>query len=54
VTPRQLRDATLFLAGLAGFAHEVVVTHGERPTMLLACLALMGFPIFLRQDEDRK
>ena len=41
----------MYLLGSAGFAHEVIVTKGERPTLLLACLALMGLPIFLRKDE---
>lgn len=45
------RDLTMFLAGLAGFVHEVAVTDGERPTLLLACLALMGVPFFLNRDE---
>lgn len=47
------RNLTMFVAGLSGFVHEVVVTDGERPTLLLACLALMGVPFFLSRDEQR-
>lgn len=42
----------MFLLGLAGFAHEVLINGPERPTLLLACLALMGVPFFLKKDED--
>lgn len=42
----------MFLIGSAGFIHEVIITEGERPTLLLACLALMGVPFFLRKDES--
>ncbi len=45
------RDLTMFLAGLGGFGHEVAA-RGERPTLLLACLALMGVPFLLRKDES--
>lgn len=43
----------MFVLGMGGFLHEVAITHGERPTLLLACLALMGLPIFLRTDEKK-
>lgn len=46
------RDVVMFGAGLAGFGHEVIATQGERPTLLLACLALMGVPFMLRRDES--
>lgn len=48
---RLLRDVAMFLMGAAGFFHELLTMGPERPTILLACLALMGFPIFLRRDE---
>lgn len=47
-----VRDTTMFVAGLGGFIHEVVVKSQERPTLLFASLALMGVPFFLRKDED--
>lgn len=43
----------MFVMGAIGFVHEVVVTAGERPMLLAACLALMGLPIFLRGDEKK-
>ena len=49
---RIVRDVSTFAAGFLGFAHEVIITEGERPTLLLACLALMGVPFFLRRDES--
>lgn len=48
---KNTRDISMFTAGLSGFAHEVLVKGPERPTLLLACLALMGVPFFLRKDE---
>lgn len=53
-TAKRLRDAAMFALGAGGVVHEVVVTKGERPTLLLACLALMGLPVFLRKDESGK
>jgi hypothetical protein len=47
----KVRDAAMFAIGASGFAHEVIVTAGERPMLLAACLALMGLPIFLKGDE---
>jgi hypothetical protein len=58
VTRRQrgriTRDGLLFILGAAGFLHELIITQGERPTLLLGCMALMGLPVFLRSDEKRK
>jgi hypothetical protein len=48
---RLIRDATMFVLGLATFIHEVLTTGAERPTILLGALALMGVPAFLRKDE---
>lgn len=48
-----LRDATLFFSGLAGVAHEVLLTDAERPTLLLLFAAMMGLPAFLRQDQQQ-
>ena len=54
ISQKVARDVVMFIAGLAGFVHEVAVTEGERPTLLLACLALMGVPFFLNRDEKAK
>lgn len=51
---RALRDALTFAAGLLGFVHEVLVTKGERPALLVACAGLMGLAPFLRADERRQ
>lgn len=54
LTTKQLRDGAMFALGMAGFLHELIVTQGERPTLLLACLALMGLPVMLKADEKKK
>lgn len=41
------RDITLFVGGLAGVAHEVVITQGERPFLLTLFAAMMGLPLVL-------
>lgn len=56
LTPRlprwkDVRDIVLFLGGMAGLYHEVVLTTAERPTLLLMFAAMMGLPAFLRTDE---
>lgn len=48
-----IRDVVLFLSGLAGVAHETVVTDAERPTLLLLFAAMCGLPAFLRADDRR-
>lgn len=40
--------------GAGGFLHELIITNGERPTLLLACFALMGVPLFLSRDEKKQ
>jgi hypothetical protein len=51
---KTVRDISMFITGLGGFAHEVILKGPERPTLLLACLALMGVPFFMRKDEGDK
>lgn len=51
---RAVRDLALFMLGAGGFAHEVLSKGAERPTILFACLALMGVPIFLKKDANGK
>lgn len=48
-----LRDALLFLGGLAGVFHETVISSTERPTLLILFAAMMGLPAFLRQDDNK-
>lgn len=47
----QVRNAVLFVAGILGAAHETVIAHGERPTLLLLFAAMMGLPAFLGKDD---
>lgn len=49
-----IRDIALFLAGLAGVAHETLIAKVERPTLLLLFAAMLGLPAFLRADEKRE
>lgn len=48
---RDLRNIILLVAGLAGTAHETLVSKGERPTLLFLFAAMMGLPYVLRSDE---
>lgn len=50
------RDTILFIIGALGLFYETVLYHGagERPTLIMAFLALMGIPLFLRADENKK
>lgn len=49
----QIRDVGLFLFGIAGVVHETVLSHGERPTLLILFAAMMGLPAFLRPQDWR-
>jgi hypothetical protein len=51
---RFTRDLSLRLLGAAGFCYLLLSSGTERPTYMLACLALMGVPSVLRRDEKRK
>jgi hypothetical protein len=56
-TPRTLRlwrSIALFVVGIAGIAYEVVVDHGDRPTLLLLLGAMVGLPAFLNKDEKSR
>lgn len=44
------RDIVLFTAGLLGVAHETLITHGERPSLLILFAAMMGLPLVLRRN----
>jgi hypothetical protein len=47
------RDVALFVAGMAGVAHETLIASGERPTLLILFAAMLGLPAFLRADGGR-
>lgn len=46
-----VRDILLFIGGLLGAGHEVVLTNTERPTLLILFAAMMGLPAVLREDR---
>lgn len=50
---RLTRDGLLFALGAGGFLFLLLARGGERPTYMLACLALMGVPAFLPSRRDR-
>lgn len=50
---RLTRDGTLFALGAGGFLYLLLAQGGERPTYMLACLALMGVPAFLPGKKDK-
>lgn len=47
----QVRSAVLFVGGLAGAAYVTLVDQTDRPTLLILFAAMMGLPLFLRNDE---
>jgi hypothetical protein len=49
--PRLTRDGVIFVGGLAGLFRETVLSKGERPTLIFACMAMIGLPAFLHADE---
>jgi hypothetical protein len=49
-----IRDAVLFVGGLAGVAHETVIATAESPTLLILFASMMGLPAFLQKDEKSK
>lgn len=51
---RLSRDTIIFLLGIAIIIYEVVVEHGERPTVLILAGAMIGLPAFLHGDERIK
>jgi hypothetical protein len=47
----QFRTAALFAGGMLGVAYVTLVDNTDRPTLLILFGAMMGLPLFLRQDE---
>lgn len=45
------RNTILFVAGMLGVAHETLLQHSERPTLLILFAAMMGLPAFLTSTE---
>lgn len=43
------RNLILLIGGLLGVAHETLLEHGERPTLLILFAGMMGLPAFLPQ-----
>ena len=48
---RENKEAVAYVMGGMGFAHELFIAQGERPFLLTASLALMGFPLVLKGEE---
>lgn len=48
------RNTVLFIVGLLGVAHETLIEHTDRPTLLLLFGAMIGLPVFIRQDEKKQ
>lgn len=48
---REDREAVAYILGGVGFAHELFIAQAERPFLLTASLALMGFPLVLKGEE---
>ena len=45
------RDTILFGFGLSGIVYETILSHTDRPTLLVLFGACIGLPVFLRTDE---
>jgi hypothetical protein len=53
--PKIQREGLLFISGMAGFWHEVVIWKGpDRPFIIGACLGMMGLTAFIGWDEKKK
>lgn len=51
--PKVGRDSVLFVGGLAGIAHETLVSEQERSALLVLFATMVGLPAFLRSDEKK-
>lgn len=52
--PKIGRDTILFVGGLAGIAHETLISEQERSALLVLFATMVGLPAFLRSDEKPK
>lgn len=48
---RETKETLAYVLGGLGFLHELIVQNAERPFLLTASLALMGFPLVLKGEE---
>ncbi len=48
------KEKIFVVIGSCGFFHEVFITNQERPFILTASLALMGFPLVLKGEQKLK
>lgn len=48
----QIRAAALFAGGLLGVAWVTVIEDTDRPTLLILFGAMLGLPLFLRNDAS--
>jgi len=51
---RPIRDAIAYILGATGFLHELFIQHADRPFLLTASLALMGFPLVFTGEQKLK
>lgn len=51
---RATRDSIAYILGALGFVHELFLAHAERPFLLTASLALMGFPLVFSGEQKLK
>ncbi len=48
---RETKETLAYVLGGLGFLHELIVENAERPFLLTASLALMGFPLVLKGED---
>ena len=51
---RERSEALSYALGAIGFLHELILANAERPFLLTASLALMGFPLVFRGEQKLK
>jgi hypothetical protein len=51
---RKTKETMAYILGAVGFTHELLIAQVERPFLLTASLALMGFPLVLKNDQKNK
>lgn len=49
-----MKEVIAYLLGGMGFLHELIIAQAERPFLLTASLALMGFPLVFKAEEKLK
>ena len=51
---KRVRDAVLFVVGVAGIVNELFIISSPRPSSLLFLGSLVGLPFVLNADERRR